>query len=113
MSNHTSDWKARFEDEIHHAEEARAAGNEGMARVCARRAAGIAIGEHLRRQGLPTGGPSAYEHLRNLRLDPRLPPDLVESVEHLLLRVTSEHNLPVQADLIADARRLSEELLGT
>ncbi|MEW5868322.1 MAG: hypothetical protein AB1894_03540 [Chloroflexota bacterium] len=112
MSNDTTDWKVRFEDEIHHAEDARADGNEGMARVCARRAAGIAIGEYLRRQGMPTGEPSAYERLKNLRLDPRLPPDLVESVEHLLLRVTPEHNLPVQADLIAEARRLSEGLLG-
>ena len=37
-----NNWEARFQSELHQAEMARALGNEGKARVCARRAAGIA-----------------------------------------------------------------------
>ncbi len=106
-----SDWKERFEQELAQARAARDRGNEGQARVCARRAAGIAIGEYLRRHHLPDLGPSAYDKLRFLTELPGLPPKVYELAQHLTLRVTEDFHLPVNADLIAETRLLADLLL--
>jgi len=103
----------RMLDELRHAEKARLDGNEGKARVCARRAAGIAAGEYLKQSGAPDPGPSAYDRLRYLLELTGLSPHLREITSHLLERVTEEFTLPVEADLIADARSLAAELLGS
>jgi len=106
------DWKTAFDAEILQAERARAAGNEGMARVCARRAAGALIGEYLQRQGITLSTPSAYDRLRHLNSLPGLSPGALQAASHLLERVTPEYILPVEADLIAESRLLRQELLG-
>ncbi len=93
------------------AEQARARGNEGQARVCARRAAGIAVREYLTRQGIHPPSVSAYDLLNLLKDDPRLSPDLRLIANHLTLRVTDEFKLPVNVDLVAEARKFCEELL--
>jgi len=105
-------WRATFEAEILQAEKARAAGNEGMARVCARRAAGALAGEYLRRQGVDLQTPSAYDRLRYLNDLPGVSPQATQAAARLLERVTPEYTLPDEADLIAEARRLRQELLG-
>lgn len=104
-------WEEIFKRELARAEQARRDGNPGMARVCARRAAGRAAGEYLRRVGAPAPSPSAYDNLRSLDRQPGLPPAARQAVARLLLRVTSEHTLPVEADLLAEARRLKQLLL--
>jgi hypothetical protein len=105
-------WKQRFETELAQAETARAAGNEGRARVCARRAAGLAAEEYFNRRGLPQMGPSAYDHLRSLRDLPDLDDHVRQKVDHFLVRVTPEYTLPVPADLVAEARWLAQALLS-
>jgi HEPN domain-containing protein len=103
--------REQLEREFTLAEQARARGNEGQARVCARRAAGIAIREYLLRQGIRPPSASAYDLLNLLKDDPRLPSDLKQLADHLTLRVTEDFQLPVNADLIAEARMLCEALL--
>jgi len=105
------DWQTEIEAELEKAEEARGRGNEGQARVCARRAAGIAIREYLTRRGIRPPSVSAYDLLNLLKDDPRLTPDLKQIVDHLTLRVTEEFKLPVEADLVAEARIFCQELL--
>ena len=105
-------WKNRFTEEIQRAENARNAGNEGMARVCARRAAGVVAGEYLRIQGIPLSDPSAYVRLKVLQHLPQTPAPVKDIVDHFLIRINPDHNLPVQADLIAEARWLASELLN-
>ena len=105
------DWQAQVNAEFEKAEQARANGNEGQARVCARRAAGIAIREYLTRQGIRPPSVSAYDLLNLLKEDPRISPDLKLIADHLTLRVTEEFKLPVNADLIAEARTFCESLL--
>ena len=105
------DWQAQVNAEFEKAEQARANGNEGKARVCARRAAGIVIREYLTRQGIHPPSVSAYDLLNLLKEDPRLPSDLKLIADHLTLRVTEEFKLPVNADLIAEARTFCESLL--
>lgn len=106
-----TNWQSKIQAEFEKAELARANHNEGQARVCARRAAGIAIREYLMRQGSPPPATSAYELLNLLKDDPLLPLDLRLIAEHLTLRVTEEFKLPVDADLVAEARQLCNELL--
>jgi hypothetical protein len=105
------DWQAQIESEFQKAEGARALGNEGQARVCARRAAGIAVREYLTRQGISPRSVSAYDLLNDIKADPGLSSDLRTIAEHLTLRVTEEFKLPVDADLIAEARAFCESLL--
>lgn len=104
-------WQAQIETEFEKAEQARADGNEGQARVCARRAAGIAIREYLTRQGIRPPSVSAYDLLNYLKDDPRLSDNLKSIADHLTLRVNEEFKLPVDADLIAEARTFCETLL--
>jgi len=106
-----TDWQAKLQAEFEHAEQARAKGNEGQARVCARRAAGVAIREYLARNGIIPPSTSAVDLLNLLKDDPLLSSDLKLIIDHLTLRVTEEFKLPVEADLIAEAKKLCDELL--
>ena len=100
-----------LQNEFERAASARSKGNEGQARVCARRAAGIAIREYLTRQGTRPPSLSAYDLLNLLKEDLRLSPDLKLIADHLTLRVTEEFKLPLEVDLVAEARILCQGLL--
>lgn len=104
--------QTQIQIEFDRANQARAKNNEGQARVCARRAAGIAIRDHLIRKGTRVPSASAYDLLNLLKDDPLFPPDLKLAADHLTLRVTEEFKLPVEADLIAEAHILCDWLLN-
>jgi hypothetical protein len=105
------DLRLQIEAELSAARAARAAGNEGRARVCARRAAGLAARDFLTRRGVRAG--SALAALRELASLPGLAPGLLNAADRLTQRVDQEFHLPAQIDLIAEASRLIEELKGT
>jgi hypothetical protein len=104
-------WETEFNSELRQAETARAAGNEGKARVCARRAAGLAIQEYLHRQGIQLDPGSAYAYLRYLAESPGISSEKRLVASHFLERVTAEHTLPGNVDLIEEARWLESKLL--
>ena len=95
-----------IETELQDAEHFRRLGKEGRARVCARRAAGFAARDFLTRHGYRLRSTSAYAALQALMDFPGLAPDLRTAVMHLTMRLTESFILPVDADLIADARFL-------
>jgi hypothetical protein len=105
------DWLERFDAELQRASLARARGNEGQARVCARRAAGLAAAEYFRRSGSPTRHGSAIDILNQLALEPSLPDGAAPRIAHLLQQVNTEFQLPPDVDLISEARLLQQELL--
>lgn len=105
------DWQEEIQAEFEKAEAARSGGKEGRARVCARRAAGIAVREYLLRQGIQPRSASAYDLLNMVRLDPQFSPQLRDIADHLTLRVDEEFKLPVNADLIAEAKTFCKQLL--
>jgi HEPN domain-containing protein len=107
MKDPSSEIQAEFE----RAEQARARGNEGQARVCARRAAGIAARQYFTRRGENIRTPSAYDLLNMLVEERSISGELRQSARYLILRVTEEFKLPVTVDLIAEARKLCAELL--
>jgi len=105
------DLNTQLRKEFEKAQQARINKNEGQARVCARRAAGIAIREYLTRKGTQVPSMSAYDLLNLLKEDALLPSDMQLIIDHLTVRVTEDFELPVDADLIAEARILCDWLL--
>ena len=106
-----ADWQSEIQTEFERAELARQRNNEGQARVCARRAAGIAIREYLSRRGIRPPSTSAHDLLNFIKEDPLLPADLRQTAAYLTLRVTEEFKLPVDVDLVAKSREFCDELL--
>lgn len=109
--SHT-DWKKLTFTELKLARDARQAGNEGRARVCARRAAGHVVGEYLHREGVTIRSESAIDRLRYLETYSKTPVLAKVTVEHFLVHTTTEHKLPIDADLITDVDLLARDLLG-
>jgi hypothetical protein len=106
-----ADWQSQIQAEFEKAEQARQQKNGGQARVCARRAAGIAVREYLSRRGIRPPSTSAYDLLHLVKEDPLFPSDLKPIAEHLTLRVTEEFKLPIDVDLVAEAREFCARLL--
>ncbi len=104
------DGQAEIQAEFEKAEQARARGNEGQARVCARRAAGMAARQYLTRRGRPPRTSSAYDVLRLLADDSSLPTNARESALRLTLRVDEDFQLPPGVDLLREARELCKVL---
>lgn len=103
----------KIEQELSRGESARQQGLEGRARVCARRAAGIAARAYLESRGLPLPGTSVMDLLACLQSLPGLSPGIQQAVEHLLTRVNESCELPPEIDLLAIVRRLVHELQAT
>jgi len=105
-----SDWKAAYQKELQLALAARERKNEGQARVCARRAAGIVIREYYRNLGWPINTPSAYDLLKLFMDDESQPEALRQSAAYLTLRVSEEFKLPVEVDLVEEAQAIAQGL---
>ena len=105
-------WEKSFEREITAARSARNTGNEGRARVCARRAAGIVINEYLRVNNHPIDSSNAYDIIKIFSSQPDLPNNLREISEHFLERVNQDFQLSGGIDLIYDAVWLKDKLLS-
>lgn len=108
----SQDWRQLTLKELEMAESARLNGNEGRARVCARRAAGHVVGELISRNDINLNTESALERLRYLFSSPDINSQQRETIEHFLVHTTPEHQLPIEADLIADVHLLARQLLG-
>ena len=105
------DWRERVERELERGDAARAGGNEGMARVCARRAAGWAAQAYLQQHGAHPTSPSVLEQMRHLVKVGGFGPGFNEKIEHLLTPKQpggegAESYFPLDADLVAEARQL-------
>jgi hypothetical protein len=104
--------KMGFQAEMERAFIAREKGNEGQARVCARRAAGIAVREYYARRGKTLRSPSAYDLLKMFLEDAQGTSDMNRSAAYLIMRVNEEFDLPEDVDLLVEARQLCNALLG-
>lgn len=97
--------------ELEMAREARRKGNEGMARVCARRAAGWAASWHLADKTGRPFGVNAYDTLLLLARWPEAPKDLRAAARRLTTRITPDHRLPFDEDPLEDAEAIVRALL--
>ncbi len=89
------------------AEQARQAGNEGRARVCARRAAGWAVAAGAGATSLP----GAFVQLQRLAEDTTQPAHIRSAAALLTLRITTDHQLPGNADPLRAARSIIRHFL--
>lgn len=110
LSMFRAEVKQKIEEELARGLAARSEGFEGRARVCARRAAGAAVREFLELQGLPVPGPSAYDLLAALQEMPGPSEAVRRAAGNLITRVDESYALPIDADLLAEARWLANEL---
>jgi hypothetical protein len=101
-----TDVRKAIDLELARADQARLAGNEGMARVCARRAAGIAIREYFTRNHIEITDPSAISLLTRLIQMESTPAEIKSIVDSLLTRVTPDYRLPIPIDLTACTKQL-------
>ncbi len=107
-----SELRSRIAAELSEARASRLRGNEGRARVCARRAAGQAIRLAMAgREGAPRSS-SAYTILRWFASLPDQPPELRAAAARLTVRVTAEHVLPHPEDPLGDAQQIVHALVG-
>ncbi len=105
-------WPDDLQREMAKAIDARLHRNEGRARVCARRAAGIAARLYLGQQGVRVGSASALDVLYRLAEEPGLDPGIRSRILLFTLSVDTEFRLPEGIDLIAEAETLCGQLLS-
>lgn len=91
------------QEEILLAKQSREEGNEGRARVCARRAAGTAAGQFLIGKGVGNSQDNAVQSLIRLSAIDSLPDRVQIAARWLVMRVDESSNLPQEVDLIQEA----------
>ena len=96
----------QIKEELLLAKQSRMEGNEGRARVCARRAAGAAVLDHLNSQGKAIHSENVFQILQFFRKIEGLPDRVNKALDHLVQRVDLDHQLPPGVDLINEANIL-------
>lgn len=91
------------QEEILLAKQSREEGNEGRARVCARRAAGTAACQFLIGKGVGNSQDNAVQSLIRLSTIDSLPDRVQIAARWLVMRVDESSNLPPEVDLIQEA----------
>ncbi len=99
-----------IEQELATAQAAQQRGNDGKARVCARRAVAHAAEACLPSQ-LWRG--DAMTYLRNIQQDTSFPVLVRQAAERLSTPVTHQHTAPFTVDPVADARLIITHLGST
>lgn len=112
MNSDREEIKRRLHAELEQAQRARQQGNEGKARVCARRAAGWAVGWYVEVNALAEAHTNALEHLKWLGSNAAFPDELREIARRLTTRVDADGRLPYPEDPIVDAQFLITTLLN-
>ncbi len=94
---------ALIDQELRAADVAWKAGNEGKARVCARRAVALAAESWLAHSAKPPGRGDVMDHLRRIQQDTALPLSVRQAAERLSTAVTKRQAAPFTVDPISDA----------
>jgi hypothetical protein len=85
-------------------------GNDGLARVCARRAVALASQHWAEQRNLPTWKGDAMHHLRQIQEETTFPVSVRAAAQRLLTKVTEQTQLPMTIDPITDARIILDHL---
>lgn len=105
-----------IEKELERAVQALEENNDGMARVCARRAVGAAVRQWGARQPWPPAwvakGRGAVTQLRALAVDETIPSKIREAAVRLSATVDRDHKLPFNESPIDDALIIIRHLVG-
>jgi len=85
-------------------------GNEGLARVCARRAVALAAQDWAAPRHLPAWQGDAMHQLRQIQEETTFPLSVRAAAQRLLTKVTEQPQLPMTTDPITDARIILDHL---
>jgi len=96
--------------EMEKAQIARQNHNEGMARVCARRAAGFALQGFLTKKGEPASSTNVIVLLNDPVIRAIIPVNLHPILDHLLLKVDENYEFVPEVDLLQETQFLIKEL---
>lgn len=100
-----------IEQELATARHAQTIGNDGMARVCARRAAGVAISFWLESNPRNGWGVDAMNQLRSLALDSATSQEVCDAAKRLTTKITEQFTSPFATDPINDAKTIINFLM--
>ena len=95
--------RLQVQEELLLAKQSRLEGNEGRARVCARRAAGAAVQAYLSMDGSLPVGESVIQSLIRFKRTGQIPPRVRIAVNWLVKRVNQDYSFPADVDLIHEA----------
>jgi hypothetical protein len=93
----------QIERELSGARDARASGNDGKARVCARRAAGCALTWFLSVSPRDGWGVDAMRQLQAAAAEASFPAAVREAAQRLSTKISERFDYPFTADPIGDA----------
>lgn len=96
----------QIEREFAIANHAQRIGNDGMVRVCARRAAGVAITFWLQSNARSSWGVDAMNQLRSLALEDSIPQDVREAAKRLSTKVTEQFTSPFSTTPLTDSKTI-------
>ncbi|MBI1806144.1 MAG: hypothetical protein HYR76_03715 [Ignavibacteria bacterium] len=97
-------YHALIDRELLRAREALKVGNEGKARVCARRAAGHALAWFLSIHPNDAWGKDAMNQLTHLKDDTTFPPEVRDAAVRLTTKISERFAYPFTSDPIADTQ---------
>jgi len=104
--------RARVDSEMAAAVAARRQGNEGRARVCARRAAGAAVAAYLAATTGKNPPQNTIELLQWFTSQASVADALRSAAARLTIRVDTDHRLPHTEDPLIDARDVTDAILA-
>jgi HEPN domain-containing protein len=100
----------QIEKEFASAREALKIGNDGKARVCARRAAGQALTWFLTRFPKNNWGTDVLSQLLHLKDDSSFPQEVRDAAKRLTTKVSDRFNYPFSSDPIHDANLIIQHI---
>lgn len=103
-------WKEQIQQELSKAAKGRHNGNEGLARVCARRAVALASQHWAKQRSLQDWQGDAMHQLHQILQENSFPLPVREAAQRLLTKVTEQGQLPMTTDPIADASMIIAHL---
>ncbi|TAK56731.1 MAG: hypothetical protein EPO24_10735 [Bacteroidetes bacterium] len=103
--------RERISKEMTLAETFRKQGNEGRARVCARRAVGIALVWYYESRKINITNPDVIELMKRVLSDSIVPDDVQQAAQRLSAKITSEFQYASSSDPLADARCIIDFVL--
>lgn len=103
-------WREKIEQEFAKATEGLQSENDGLARVCARRAVAIASQHWAEQRNLPDWQGDAMHQLHRIQEETTFPYSVREAAQRLLTKVTEQAQSPMTTDPITDAHIILDHL---
>jgi hypothetical protein len=103
-------WREKIEQELVKASEGLKNGNDGLARVCVRRAVALASQHWAEQRNLPAWQGDAMHQLRQIQGETTFPLSVREAAQRLLTKVTEQAQSPMTTDPITDAHIILDHL---